>query len=166
MGYCISCFLFLGLHFLFRTAVWYLLLVLSLVIMLQLLQPWHLPQFPKIIIMSPWKCLEKFLQGEWTEYSLCTVKNMELCPLFSSRRKVPITICPCSTFKRDKNVCSRTYEHKEVSNTITLHLLKTYYVSKLSISSIYFITKIPKSKLLDILVYRGEHWDSKGHILA
>lgn len=77
--------------------------------------------------MSPWKCLEKFLQGEWTEYSLWTVTRIWSCVYsFYPGRKVPVTIYPCSVVKGDKNVCSRLYEHEELNNTITLHLLKTY----------------------------------------
>lgn len=110
------------------TAVWYLSLVLSLVVMLQLLQPWHLSQFPKTIIMSQWKCLEKFLQGEWTEYSLWTVTEYGAVSSHPGR-KVPITICLCSPVKRDENVCSRIDGHKELDTTVALHLLKTYYAS-------------------------------------
>lgn len=54
---------------------------------------------------------------------------MELCRLFLPREKSSRHYLSLLSSQGGKNACSRLYEHEELNNTVTLHLLKTYCVS-------------------------------------
>lgn len=62
-------------------------------------------------------------------FSLDGHKNLELCRLFLPREKSSRHYLSLLSSQGGKNACSRLYEHEELNNTVTLHLLKTYCVS-------------------------------------
>ena len=96
---------------------------------------------------SPWKGLEKFLQGDRAECPLWTVLGIWSCVDSSHLgRKAPITICSCLKVKRDQNSCLRIYEHKELNRKIALHLLKICHVSgAFTIQYLLSLQKSPKA---------------------
>lgn len=81
-------------------------------------------------MMSPWKGLEKFLQGDWAVISLDCHGNMELCWPFPSWRKALITLCTCSELR---GIRIHAQECKNIK--IALHLLKIFIQYLLSLQS-------------------------------
>lgn len=65
--------------------------------------------------------------------------------------KFPSHFCPCSKFKSNKSLYSSIYEHKELNNKITLHLLKTHYVS--NAFSIQYLLSLPKSQKANVGIF-------------
>lgn len=99
---------------------------------------------------SPWKGLEKFLQGDWAECSLWTVIGIWSCvDSFHLGRKAPVTICSCLKVKRDQNSCLRIYEHKKLNSKIALHLLKICHVS----DTIHYLLSLQKSQKADTGIF-------------
>lgn len=94
-----------------------------------------------------WKCLEKFLQGEWTNWvsSLDCHKNMELC-LSIQGEKFSSLFVPAQQ-SRGIRMCAQGFMN--VKNWI-IQSLCMYQM--LSISSIYYYCKNPKKQTLGILV--------------
>lgn len=143
---------FLGPHVLFITAVWYLLLALSLVMMPQLLQL-EIAPVPQDNNHVTLQMFGEIPSGRMNSVSsLDHHRNMELCQLYPGR-KVPVTTYPCSAVKEGKNVCSRMWIVflMNIENWIIQSL--TCVEDLLCVRCFWYlvctIAKIPKSRYWD-----------------